>query len=65
MSQEEFAAQINASANYVRRLEDGLEEPRILALIACANVFGISVTELLELARLERASALVCIETES
>jgi transcriptional regulator with XRE-family HTH domain len=64
LSQREFAVQINSPVNFVQRIEDGLEEPKILALMACAKVFDMSVSELLEIARFEKEAALLCIEEE-
>lgn len=64
MSEQEFADQLKTSVKFVQRLELGFEEPRVFALIACADIFGLSVTELLELAHMERDSQLVCLEFE-
>jgi transcriptional regulator with XRE-family HTH domain len=64
ISQQEFAEQIKAPLRFVERLEDGEEEPRIFVLMACAKVFDLSVSELLEIARFEREAALVCIEED-
>ena len=64
LSQSELCEQIGITAEKLRQFEAGILEMDVRALMACAEVFDMSLDDLVAVSRSDIDEVLLCIESE-